>query len=234
MLRRRSIWFGSVVLLVSALVATALGTKHKSNQEWQESFPVNKANLTDTGKNTYFILEPGYRLYLEHQKDKLTVTVLGETKVVDGVKTRIVEERETEGGQLAEVSRNYFAIDRTTNDVYYFGEDVDIYKQGKVSSHEGAWLSGVSGAKFGLMMPGNPKVGDKYYQENAPRVARDRAEIISITEEFKVPAGIFKNCLRTRESSEIERDIEDKMYAPNVGLIKDADFVLVKVEKGKQ
>ena len=50
------------------------------------------------------------------------VGVLDETKVVDGVKTRIIEESETEGGKLSEISRNYFAIDKKTGDVYYFGE----------------------------------------------------------------------------------------------------------------
>jgi hypothetical protein len=147
--------------------------------------------------------------------------------------TRIVEERETEGGQLAEVSRNYFAIDKTTGDVYYFGEDVDEYKNGKVTGHEGAWLSGVNGARFGLMVPAKPKVGDRYYQEIAPKVAMDRAEVLGISEQVKVPAGVFANCLHTKESSGIESGSEDKWYAPDVGLIKDADFVLAKIEKGK-
>ena len=160
--------------------------------------------------------------------------MLDETKTVDGVKTRVVEERETKNGRLEEVSRNYFAIDKVAGDVYYFGEDVDMYdKSGKVTGHGGSWLAGVNGARFGLMMPGAPKVGDKYYQEVAPGTALDRAEVVSVTENFKAPAGEFKNCLRTRESSGLESGSEDKWYAPDVGLVKDADFVLTKVEKPK-
>jgi hypothetical protein len=34
-----------------------------------------------------------------------------------------------------------------------------MYKNGKVSGHEGAWLAGVNGARFGLMIPGKPSVG---------------------------------------------------------------------------
>ena len=221
-----------IPLTFIALLASALPTNVQGDQAWRDKFTVKRANLVDRGSNTYFILEPGYRLRLENGNEALTVTVLDETRVVDRVKTRVVEERETKDGQLVEVSRNFFAIDRTTMDLYYFGEAVDIYKNGQVSSHEGQWLSGENGAKFGLMIPGKPRVGDKYYQENAPGVARDRAEVISTTEEFKVPAGSFKNCLRTRESSEIESGVEDKGYAPNVGLIKHADFTLVKVERG--
>jgi hypothetical protein len=71
-------------------------------------------DFTSNGANTYFILEPGYKLTLENPKDQqeteelqLVITVLNETKIVDGTETRVVEERETEDGELVEVSRNY-------------------------------------------------------------------------------------------------------------------------------
>ena len=96
------------------------------------------------------------------------MTVLAETKIVDGVETRVVEDREEEGGKPIEITRDYYAIDRTTGDVYYFGEDVDVYKGGKVAD-ECAWLSGVAGAKFGMMMPARPAPGDRFYQGTVPR-----------------------------------------------------------------
>lgn len=217
---------GALLALLSSLtIASALP---QNPDGWRDTFPVNKANFTDRGRNTYFILEPGHRLHLKDGQVTLTVIVLDETKVVDGVLTRVVEERESKNGQLIEVSRNYFAIEKTTNDVYYFGEDVDMYKKGEVVSHEGAWLSGQNGARFGLFIPAKPRIGDRFYQEFAPKVAMDRAEIVSLTEKVQVPAGTFKNCLRTKESSGIERGSESKWYAPGVGLIRDADFVLVE------
>jgi hypothetical protein len=220
----------ALVILVGMAFVQAQGSV---KQDWRRTFTVDKANLVDAGRNTYFVLEPGYRLLYQKGADTLVITVLGETKIVDGVRTRVVEERETEGGQLAEISRNYFAIDTTTGDVYYFGEDVDEYRNGKVTGHGGSWLAGVNGARFGLMMAAKPRIGDRYYQELAPKVAMDRAEVVSLTEQIEVPAGTFRNCLRTRESSAVEGGVEDKWYAPDVGLIKDADFVLVKIEKGK-
>ncbi|MCU1238760.1 MAG: hypothetical protein JWP63_6727, partial [Candidatus Solibacter sp.] len=84
------------------------------------------------------------------------MTVLAETKRVD--ECRIVEDREMKNGKLVELARDYYAVDSVTNDVYYMGEDVDVYKKGKVVGHEGSWLSGIKGAKFGLMMPGTPEV----------------------------------------------------------------------------
>ena len=200
--------------------------------KFQDTFQVDKGALLDEGSNTYMILEPGYKLILVDGKDTLTITVLDETKVVDGVKTRIVEERETKGGKLEEVSRNYFAFDKATGDIYYFGEDVEMYDaDGKVKSHEGSWLSGVNRARFGLMMPGKPKVGDRYYQELAPKVALDRAEIVGVTEKAKVPAGTYRDCLKTRETSGLEKGIEEKLYAPGVGLLKDGGFRLAKIER---
>jgi hypothetical protein len=223
-----------VALAILIAASAALLAAHAPQKaDFRNTFSVDKAKLSNTGKGTYFILEPGYTLHMQSGKDTLIITVLDETKVVDGVTTRIVEERETEGGQLVEVSRNYFAVDNATGDVYYFGEDVDMYKNGKVTGHEGAWLSGVNGARFGLLVPGAPKAGDRYYQESAPKVAMDRAEVVAVNAVITVPAGTFKNCLHTKESSALESGTESKYYAPGVGLIKDADFALARIEKGK-
>jgi len=198
---------------------------------WRDTFPVDKKNLVSTGSNPCFSLEPGTRHHYEHKNAKLTITVLKQTKLVDGVETRIIEEREEVGGRLKEVSRNYFAIDKTTHDVYYFGEDVDNYKDGKIANHGGSWLSGVNGARFGLMMPGRLTVGDKFYQELAPNRAMDRAEIVAIDERVVTSAGTYDNCVHIRESTPLEDDISDKWYAPGVGLVKDDEMVLVRVEK---
>ena len=57
---------------------------------------------------------------------------------------------------------------------------VDNYKDGKIINHESAWRAGEQGARFGLMIPARPKVGDKFYQEIAPKVALDRVEVVSV------------------------------------------------------
>jgi uncharacterized membrane protein YkoI len=193
-----------------------------------DTFRVDPADWASSGTNPYFVLEPGHVLVLEGGGEKLTITVLDETKVVDGVTTRVVEEREEKEGKLAEVSRNFFAISKRTNDVCYFGEEVDIYKDGKVVSHEGAWLAGANGARWGLIMPGTPLLGARYCQEIAPGVAMDRAEVVSVTETFETPAGKFEGCLRTRESSALESGHEDKWYARGIGLLRDGKMRLVR------
>lgn len=178
----------------------AKGAASRPADGFQRDFAVNTADLADTGDNPYLILRPGYRLVYRSGGDEMAITVLSDTKVVDGVRTRVVEELESKGDRLAEVSRNYFAIDRRTKDVYYFGEDVEEYRAGRLVSGGGAWLAGQEGAKFGLMMPGKPAVGQKFYQELAPGKAMDRCEIVSLSDHLKVPAGEFANVLCTRES----------------------------------
>lgn len=201
----------------------------KDDVPWTDTFLVEPDELGPTGRNPYFILEPGYFLVLRKGNEELTITVLEETKRVDGVETRVIEEKETKNGKLVEISRNYFAISKRSNSVYYFGEDVDIYEDGKVVSHDGAWLSGVKGAKFGLMMPGTPLVGGRYYNEIAPDVAMDRCAILSMKETVETIAGTFKNCLKIAETNPLEPGKpEYKYYAPGVGLVNDANAELVK------
>jgi hypothetical protein len=204
--------------------------KKEKEKAFTEHFFEEKADLGPTGKNPYFILEPGYVLELDDPKDKehLVITVLEETKKIDGVECRIVEERETVDGKLKEVSRNFYAISKRTNGVYYFGEEVDDYKDGKVVGHPGAWIHGEKDARYGLMMPGVALVGARHYQEIAPGVALDRAEIDSVSETVEVPAGTFKNVLKVEETTPLEPGKGHKYYAPGVGLLRDGGLKLVK------
>jgi len=200
---------------------------------YRRRFDLSSCDLRTTGKSRYAVLEPGYRLVLEGteggRKVRLWVTVLEDTAVVDGQATRVVEEREWHGGTLAEVSRNFEAMCPSTGDAYYFGETTDVYRDGKVVGHEGAWRAGRDGAHAGLLLPGRPEVGEGYYQEVAPGVAMDRARVVSTSETVDTPAGTFHGCLRTHETTPLEPNAgEDKYYAPGVGLLVDESLRLVR------
>jgi hypothetical protein len=216
-----------LALLVPVLSIMSVA-QSPDDKSWTRDFKVDPHEMSSTGRNPYFILEPGYFLVLEKGSERLTITVLDETRQIDGVETRVVEERETKNGHLVEISRNYFAINRRTNDVYYFGEDVDIYKAGKMVNHEGAWLAGVNGARFGLMMPGSPLARQKFYQEVAPGVAMDRAEIVALDETLVTPAGTFRQVLKVVETTPLETGSEAKYYARDVGLLQDGALKLVR------
>jgi exonuclease VII small subunit len=214
-------------LLLSLLTgAFALAGQEKDGPVYTDTFLVDEKDLATSGRNPYFILEPGYQLYFESpdKKETLTITVLDETKKVAGIETRVVEEREIEDGKVKELSRNYFAICRRTNSVYYFGEDAG-----------GAWLHGEKGARFGLMMPGTPLAGSRFYQEVAPGAAMDRSEILSTTETFEAPAGKFEKVLKVLETTPLEpKEHALKLYAPGVGLIQEGNLKLVKYGNAKK
>ncbi len=211
------------------LVVGAGPSGSASRAKWASNFPTDPAQLSSVGRNPYFILEPGHYRVLRGGPEEVVMTVLDETKLVQGVKTRVIEERETSGGQLTEISRNYFAIHKTTHDVLYFGEDVDIYKNGKVVSHDGTWLAGQRKARAGLIMPGKVRTGFRHYQEQAPGVALDRAEIVSTSAIVRTPAGTFRKCLRTAETSPMIRGVREyKYFAPGIGLVKYESLELVR------
>ena len=218
---------GIAALLCTAGLAAQSNNTRNADAAWTRAFNVEPGELASTGRNPYFVLEPGATLTLAAGREQLVVTVLNVTRAIDGVETRVVEERETNGGALVEVSRNYFAISRRTNSVFYFGEEVDVYKNGEISGHEGAWLSGQTGSRFGLMIPGIPLLGAKYYQELAPRIAMDRAEILSLSETLSTPAGEFKNVLKVRETTPLEPGASElKYYAAGIGLVQDGSLKL--------
>jgi hypothetical protein len=218
---------------LSFALAAGIGAAAAQEKKWQETFDERDQDMVSTGTNPYFILEPGYTLELETKEKgktfRLTVRVLDETKQIGAVLTRVVEERETLDGQPLEISRNYFAISRKTGSVYYFGEDVDVYRGATVVSHGGAWIAGQNGARYGMMMPGHPTRGQRHYQELAPKVAMDRAEILSTNETLDTPAGKFEKVLKVEETTPLEPgEKEYKYYAPGVGLIRDGSARLVK------
>ena len=220
---------GVLVLLVLVCVGT-LRSQAPKDKDFQTVFGVDKKNLGVKGSNPYFNLKPGYQLSYRHGKETDVVTVLNETRRIDGVDARVVEDREFDGdGKLVELTHDYYAIDAATNDVYYMGEDVDEYdKNGKVEGHEGSWLSGVKGAKFGLMMPANPRAGQKFYQEQAAGVAMDRIEIASVADTITVPAGKYTKVVRTVETTPLESGKAQKWYVSGIGPVKDDDMELVK------
>jgi hypothetical protein len=138
------------------------------------------------------------------------------------VEALTVEDREfTASGDLTEATLDYFAQDDDGN-VYYLGEDVDEYKNGKVSGHGGAWLLGKDTQRPGLLMPAHPKIGDTFKSEDVPKITWEVDEVVSLSETVTVPAGTFQNCVKIKETAS-DGDTEIKFYAPDVGCIEEVE-----------
>lgn len=204
----------------------------RGRDEFTDEFFIETCTFSTTGGNPFFPLHPGLRLTLEGEEDgeieQVIIEVLNETFVVDGVTTRVVTETESVDGELEEISRNYFAECIETGDVFYFGEHVDIYEDGEIVSSEGEWLAGEDGARAGIIMPGSPLAGSRYYQEVAPGVALDRAEHIATNISFETEAGAFERCIVVEDSSPLEPGARDrKVYCPGFGNVYDDGLELV-------
>jgi hypothetical protein len=204
----------------------------EGQNEYSTSFRAEDCTFSSTGRNPFFILEPSYQLTLSGGGDagevaQVTITVLNETREVNGTETRVIEERETIGGELVEISRNFFAICEETNSVFYFGEEVDDYENGNIIGHEGAWLAGEDANRAGIIMPGTILLGARYYQEIAPNVALDRVEIVDVGEIIQTPSGDFTDTLIIRETNPLEPNVAElKYYAARIGLIQEEDLKL--------
>ena len=222
------------VIEVKEVTSGEEDSEGEQTKKWTESFGQENCTFSSVGRNRFFSLEPGYQLVLESSSEKVVITVLEQTKKIGNIETRVIEEREEKNGKLAEVSRNFFAICKEHGDVFYFGEEVDDYKDGKIVAHSGAWRADEANSKAGIIMPGTILLGARHYQEIAPN-AMDRAEIIRDDVTMKTPAGTFRNCIRVEETSGLDPDEKCyKTYAPGVGLIQDEDLLLTRYTKAKE
>jgi hypothetical protein len=96
--------------------------------------------------NPWFPLPPGRTLVSTGTKDGRRALDLfapsHRTRVVGGVRTRVVSDRLYLDGVLAERTSDYYAQDRCGN-VWYFGEDTaELDRHGRVVSTEGTWHAG--------------------------------------------------------------------------------------------
>jgi hypothetical protein len=232
--------------VVAATLAFLLGGGLLAKPAWAASqytteFELDECTFSANGRNAHFSIRPGDKLVLEGLDDgevvRVQIKVLNQTKKITFVDAegesltvwaRVVEEREWKDGELVEVSRNYYARCVQTDDIFYFGEDVDIYEDGVVVSHDGAWLAGKNGALPGLIMPGRFLLGSRYFQEIAPGVAQDRAEHVKMGLTVETPAGTFDDCVEVLETTPLEPGATSvKRYCAEIGLVMDGVAELV-------
>ena len=226
-------------------LAAAVGLAQNGGTQFTSEFDVGDCAWRTQGENTYFVLVPGSKLVLEAEEDgeieRVEITVLRETEklFVPGmgwVTTRVVQEVETVDDELVEVSRNFFALcggAEGTNDLFYFGEDVDIFHEDGSVTHDGAWRAGQPDgdglAEPGILVPGRFLLGARYYQELADGIALDRGENVAMGLEVTTEAGTFHDCVQVKETSPLEPGSQSvKVYCPGVGLVIDNDAELVE------
>jgi len=177
--------------------------------------PFNPNIFVSKVTNKYFTLEPGRKFTYQRRTlggiERTEVIVLKETKTVMGVTTVVVWDRVWLNGKLKEDTRDWYAQDEEGN-VWYFGEAVGNYVDGRLASYKGSWEAGVRGAKPGIVMPAKPRVGLTYRQEDARGQAEDMGTIVAVGKQVRVPHGTFDDCVQTRDWSRLERTANEFKY----------------------
>jgi hypothetical protein len=170
--------------------------------------------------NPWFSLPVGKEFEYEGETDEGTenieIKINGDTKTVMGIKTLVYRDIVWVDGEVVEDTQDYLAQDDAGN-VWYFGEDVDNYENGKIVDHDGSWLAGLDGAQPGYWMKANPKVGDYYKQEFYAGEAEDEAKILSVSEKVKIDLGTYNNCLKIQDIVPGDPVVEYKYYCQQVG-----------------
>jgi hypothetical protein len=203
-------------------------------------------NLRSRGSNPlYYPLMPGFKYILENSNHpwghfRKEAIVLDQTEPFDipgfgTFEAAVVQEEEFIDGVVHERSLNWVVIDKTTSAMYEFGEVSWEVDQIGRKIFAGTWRVGEadgkgSKAEPGMMMPGVFNVGDRYVFDGHEATSYGYTENMEAGIEITVPAGTFKNCVRSRAFSLTNPALViDKWWCPGVGLVKDsADGELVE------
>lgn len=198
--------------------------------------------------NKWFPLAPGTKFVLTGhaisegrlEPHRVVIIVTDLTKVINGVRTLVIWERDYSAGQLVESELAFHAQDRHRN-VWHFGEYPEDYEDGRFVGAPDTWIAGLAGAKAGILMLAKPRVGTPaYLQGLAPAIEFvDCAKVLKTGLKTCIPGKCYHNVLLIDEWNPLEAgDAHQlKSYAPGVGNIRIGavndpeaeELVLVKV-----
>ncbi|MCW2960983.1 MAG: hypothetical protein JWM25_67 [Thermoleophilia bacterium] len=215
----------------SAEVSAGPGSAERSGDSRAHAFPLgdepvqlDPADFSTDIDNPYWPMRVGNRWVYEEtdatgNRGQVVVEVTDRTKkIANGITARVVRDTATEDGVPVEITDDWYAQD-STGTIWYLGEYVTNYEDGKPVDHDGSFEAGVDGALPGVIMPAQPRPGMSYRQEYYKGEAEDNGAIITVDQEqVEVPFGFFKNVLMTRDLSATEPKVQElKFYVKGVG-----------------
>ena len=184
-----------------------------------EPVELDPADFTTKIDNPYWPMPRGAKWVYLSDRERIVVEVTNKKKRIAGVEALVLRDTVTQrdGGGFVEVTDDWYAQDKAGN-VWYLGEDTKEYKDGKVTSTTGSWEHGVDGAYAGIIMPAKPRPGLVYRQEYYEGEAEDMGKVLGANATAKVPAGTFRNCVKTEDTTPLEPGVvEYKYYARGIG-----------------
>src|SRR5215204_2832662 len=180
--------------------------------------------------NRWLPLKPGTQFVYEGSaidngeriSRRVVTTVTDLSKVIDGVRTLVISERDYTAGQLSEPELAFFAQDNTGN-VWLVGEYPEEYDEGEFDKAP-AWISGQKGARAGITMKAEPQLGTPDYAQGfapPPVDFTDRARVYKMDQQTCTPVECYENVLVTEEFNPDEPGASQlKYYASGVGNVR--------------
>jgi hypothetical protein len=197
----------------------------------EKDFDRNNFSRSTTIDNRWTPLTPGMQFTFEGRANRgkgrlphrVVFTVTDLSKVVDGVRTRVLWDQDINAGELAETELAFWAQDDDGN-VWLLGEYPEEWEDGKFAQAPDVWFSGVDGARAGVMMRADPQLGTSSYRQGyAPKIEfQDRARVYRMGQRTCVPVGCYDDVLVTDEWNAVEPGDahQRKFYAPGVGNVR--------------
>jgi hypothetical protein len=225
---------GFLVMIAEPATAGAQASSAARNQDCREIASFDSEGFPDLPNidNKWLPLLPGTHFVLEGtavgddgltHAHRVVTTVTDLVKVIDGVRTIVVFDRDYDDGALAESELAFEAQD-DGGSVWNVGEYPEEYDNGKLVGAPSTWIAGIAHAEAGVGMLADPQVRTRsYLQGVAPEVDfRDCAKVAGIGQRICVPVGCYDNVLAIDEWAPLEPEggHQLKYYAPGVGNIR--------------
>lgn len=194
------------------------------NQQVEYNPQINPADFSTKITNKYFSLPVGKKMVFEAttdkgQLEKVSIEISKETKVIEGVETIVYVDTVTNDGEIVEITRDYLAQHKN-GDVWYFGEEVDNYENGKLKDHHGTFIHGKDGAKAGIWMKAEQKVGDSYKQEYYKGEAEDMRDTVEVGITVTTKLATYKDCVKVYDWTPLDaKSREHKYYCAETGTL---------------
>lgn len=213
-----------------ALIQPAAGAPAAGRSDASPRYGRGSSQIT----NPYLPISKFHRCVLRGkdgpQRLRIVRVLRPRTKVIsfDGQRVRAAVVRDTvrnlRSDRRIERTIDYFAQDRRGG-VHYLGEDVDEFLPDGSISHEGQWRAGRRGARPGLLMPANPRVGRRYKSERARPIAVEKDRVVAMGDTETVRGHAYGHVMTIREHATVPKpgELETKTYARGVGVITEAN-----------
>ncbi|HEY3239915.1 MAG TPA: LPXTG cell wall anchor domain-containing protein [Acidimicrobiia bacterium] len=210
------------------LAVLALPTAAHAFVTHDEFDPGNFHTPTDID-NEFLPLTPGTHLTLEGTAEGAThrveFIVTDLTKVIEGVRTVVLWDRDFSDDSLQEAELAFFAQDDDGN-VWALGEYPEEFDPDteEFLGAPNAWLAGQADAEAGVAMQAEPEAGTPpYLQGLAPDIDfEDQGQVIEDGQSVCVPADCFDDVIVVEETNLADPTdgLQFKYHAPGVGVVR--------------